>query len=109
MNDTDIRRFHPKDYHRHITAVMQDFSRYNFTLAENVGFGYIDKLRCDKSVRTAVHLADADTIVDALPNGMDTQLETPGFEPLAWSPVGGDFHKNPGLSGGQVWTTYSAS
>jgi ABC-type multidrug transport system fused ATPase/permease subunit len=102
VNGTDIRRFDPREYHRHISAVMQDFSRYNFTLAENVGFGYVEKMACHKSVKSAVHLAEADAIVDGLPFGMDTPLGDSCFESVPWNPMGSASQNRHGLSGGEV-------
>ncbi|EEB87912.1 hypothetical protein MPER_14529, partial [Moniliophthora perniciosa FA553] len=80
--DVDIRCYDPAEYHKHATAVFQGFSKFNTTVRENVGLGYVDAITCGPSVKAAIHLAEADAIVDNLPKGLHTMLETPGFESL---------------------------
>ncbi|KAK7060212.1 hypothetical protein VNI00_000977 [Paramarasmius palmivorus] len=100
VNDVDIRRYHPADYHKHTTAVFQGFSKFNSTVRENVGLGHVEALKCRTSVKTAIQLAEAEAIVGSLPNGLQTVLETPGFEALAYPgmPQSTRYH---GLSGGE--------
>ncbi|ESK93720.1 xenobiotic-transporting atpase [Moniliophthora roreri MCA 2997] len=100
VNDIDIRRYDPAEYHKHTTAVFQGFSKFNSTVRENVGLGYVDAITCPSSVKAAIHLAEADAIVDNLPKGLQTMLETPGFESLAYlgTPQSTRHH---GLSGGE--------
>ena len=103
MNDVDICQYDPADYHKHATAVFQNFSKYNTTVRENVGFGRVEALSRRSAVETAVHLAQADTVVEALPDGLQTILESPGFESLSYpgmlQPLSSHHH---GLSGGEV-------
>ncbi|KAL0580793.1 hypothetical protein V5O48_001258 [Marasmius crinis-equi] len=102
VNDIDVRQYDPADYHRHTTAVFQNFSKYNSTVRENVGLGCVESLSCRSAVETAVRLAQADIIVDTLPNGLQTMLESPGFESLSYpgmpQPQSSRHH---GLSGGE--------
>lgn len=102
VNDVDICQYDPADYHKHTTAVFQNFSKYNTTVRENVGFGRVEALSRRSAVETAVHLAQADTVVEALPDGLQTILESPGFESLSYpgmlQPLSSHHH---GLSGGE--------
>jgi ABC-type multidrug transport system fused ATPase/permease subunit len=104
VNGYDIRQYNPAEYHRHLTAVFQGFSKFNSTIKENVGLGFVEKMGSRIAVETAVHLAEADAIIEALPNGLRTTLETPGFESIAY-PGSTGHQQSPhhhGLSGGEV-------
>ncbi|KAJ7937355.1 P-loop containing nucleoside triphosphate hydrolase protein [Mycena leptocephala] len=98
INGVDIRRYDPFDYHQHLTAVFQGFSKFNTTVREN-------KMRSRTSIETAIHLAEADGVVNSLPYGIRTLLETPGFESMSYSGCTASSRQH-GLSGGEV--SYSA-
>ncbi|KAF8897213.1 P-loop containing nucleoside triphosphate hydrolase protein [Infundibulicybe gibba] len=100
VNGIDIRRYNPTDYHRHLTSVFQGFSKFNSTVKENVGLGRVDKLGSRSTIEKAVHLAQADTIVESLPNGLRTVLETSAFESISY-PGSMDYQHHHGLSGGE--------
>lgn len=72
------------DYHKRLTTVFQGFSKFNTTVAENVGLGDVRKMVDKDEIRKAIHLAEADGIVSGLAGGMDTILEIPGFEALSY-------------------------
>ncbi|KAJ7688422.1 P-loop containing nucleoside triphosphate hydrolase protein [Mycena rosella] len=100
VNDIDIRRYDPFDYHQHLTAVFQGFSKFNTTVRENVGLGRVEKMRSQTSIETAIHLAEADKIVNTLPYGLRTVLQTPGFESMSYSGCTTSSRQH-GLSGGE--------
>ncbi|KAG5653086.1 hypothetical protein H0H81_002385 [Sphagnurus paluster] len=102
VNGVDVRRYHPEEYHRHLTAVFQGFSKFNATVRENVGLGHVMRLAEDAAVAKAVHLAEADSVVQSLPHGLRTKLETPGFDCISY-PGMGRRQQSPhhGLSGGE--------
>ncbi|KAK0242426.1 P-loop containing nucleoside triphosphate hydrolase protein [Armillaria nabsnona] len=102
INGVDLRKHRVPDYHKRVSAVFQGFSKYNYTLEENVGLGCIDKMKCPTAINDALHLAQADGIVKSLPHGLQTVLEGPGFEMLPYpgSLPSGDRHHH-GLSGGE--------
>lgn len=103
VNGVDIRRYNPDEYHRHLSAVFQGFSKFNSTVKENIGLGHVEKLGQRSAIEKAIHLAEADTIVASLPHGIRTMLETPGFESVSYpgmsNPSSSPHH---GLSGGEV-------
>jgi len=103
VNGVDIRRYNPVDYHRHLTAVFQGFSKFSSTVKENVGIGNIEKMSHRQSIEEAIHLAEADNVVQSLPNGLKTHLESPGFESVSYpGSIGSYYHSNRhGLSGGE--------
>jgi ABC-type multidrug transport system fused ATPase/permease subunit len=102
-NGTDIRRYNPAEYHSHLSAVFQGFARFSTTVKENVGIGNVEKITYKPAVETAVHLAEADTLVKSLPNGLKTVLEIPGYESLSYPGMMGfqDTTQRHGLSGGE--------
>jgi ABC-type multidrug transport system fused ATPase/permease subunit len=104
VNGVDVRRYNPADYHRHLSAVFQGFSKFSSTVKENVGLGNVEKIGYRPAIETAIHLAEADTLVESLPNGIKTMLETPGFEAVSYPGMEGfdSYPRRHGLSGGEV-------
>jgi ABC-type multidrug transport system fused ATPase/permease subunit len=70
---------------------------------ENVGLGNVEKIGYRPAIETAIHLAEADTLVESLPNGIKTMLETPGFEAVPYPGMEGfdSYPRRHGLSGGE--------
>ena len=104
VNGTDIRRYNPAEYHSHLSAVFQGFSKFSTTVKENVGLGNVEKISYKPAIEAAVHLAEAETLVKSLPLGLKTMLETPGYESLSYPGMMGceDPTQRHGLSGGEV-------
>ena len=107
VNGVDIRRYSPEDFHSRCTAVFQDFARYNSSAQENIGVGYIDKMRCPYTLDTAMHLAGAKETVCSLPLGLKTKLDIAGQDDGSFQ--SGQLIQSPGpaygchgLSGGEV-------
>ena len=106
-NGIDIRRISPPEYHSHLSGVFQGFSRFNTSVKENVGIGSVEKITYKPAVETAVHLAEAETLVKSLPDGLKTLLEPPGYESFSYPGMMGygDTAQRQGLSGGEVSVT----
>lgn len=102
VNGVDVRRYNPAEYHRHLSAVFQGFSKFSSTVKENVGLGNVEKIGYRPAIETAIHLAEADTLVESLPNGIKTMLETPGFEAVSYPGMVDSYPQRHGLSGGEV-------
>jgi ABC-type multidrug transport system fused ATPase/permease subunit len=105
VNGVDIRRYDPHDYHKHLTAVFQNFSKFNFSAKKNVGLGNVEKLGSRPAIDKAIQLAEANAIIESLPHGLRTILDTPGFESVSYPgmPSSSQHH---GLSGGEVSCLY---
>ncbi|KAF8271713.1 P-loop containing nucleoside triphosphate hydrolase protein [Lactarius quietus] len=107
INDVDVRRYDPAELHSATTAVFQSFCKYNGTVAENIGVGYIPDLERPAALRRAVHLAEGDHIVRSLPHGINTRLDALGLDSMSYSPggMGACGNRAPwtshGLSGGE--------
>lgn len=78
VNGHDIRKYKPSDYHSHVSAVFQGFSKFNSTVKENVGLGNVDKISYMPTIDNAVRLAQADMLVESLPYGLKTMLTSSG-------------------------------
>ncbi|KAH9062011.1 P-loop containing nucleoside triphosphate hydrolase protein [Lactarius vividus] len=104
INDVDVRRYDPAELHKATTAVFQSFCKYNGTVAENVGVGYIPDLDHPTALRRAVHLAEGDHIVRSLPHGINTRLDALGLDSMSYSSAG------MGASGTRApWTSHGLS
>jgi ATP-binding cassette subfamily B protein len=84
----DLRDLDVVDLRARMGAVFQDFVRYQFTAAENVGLGHPPKLEDRPAIELAADAGGARPVIDALPQKFDTML-------------GGWFEKGQELSGGQ--------
>jgi ATP-binding cassette, subfamily B, bacterial len=78
----------PRDLRGRVGAVFQDFVRYQFTVAENIGLGDVARIEDRPRVEQAAQRAGADGIVSQLPQKYDTVL-------------GGWFEAGQELSAGQ--------
>lgn len=84
----DLRDFDASDLRARVGAVFQDFVRYQFSAAENIGLGQPSKLEDRAAIEMAAHAGGARELIDSLPKQFDTML-------------GGWFEKGHELSGGQ--------
>ena len=84
----DLRDFDPRDLRDRIGVLFQDYVKYQFTALENVGLGEVRAITDRPRIDAAVERAGARTVIDALPQKLDTML-------------GGWFEEGHELSGGQ--------
>lgn len=68
INGIDIRRFALEELRRKVGVMFQDFGRYSLTARENISFDET------ADVSEAAHLADADRVIERLPQGYDNML-----------------------------------
>jgi ATP-binding cassette subfamily B protein len=71
---TPLHQLPPGDLRRRIGAVFQDFVRYQFTAAENIGLGWVPALDDRPRIEAAARAGGADAVVQALPQQLDTML-----------------------------------
>jgi ATP-binding cassette subfamily B protein len=84
----NVKDMDPEDLRSRFGAVFQDFVRYQFNVAENIGLGHVPALEDRGRIVRAAEKGGASTLVETLPNQYDT-------------PLGGWFEKGHELSGGQ--------
>jgi ATP-binding cassette subfamily B protein len=64
----------PADWFAQTSVVCQDFTRFELTARESVASGDLSRLSDDSATLQALVRAEADAIVNALPDGLDTVL-----------------------------------
>jgi ATP-binding cassette subfamily B protein len=74
MGDIDIRDFKSADYRKQISAVFQDFGKYNVSVADNIRFGDIDGDRSMEEIADAAKKSGANKYIDSFPKGYDTMM-----------------------------------
>ncbi len=84
----DLRDLDASDLRGRVGAVFQDFVRYQFSAAENIGLGQPSRVEDRPAIELAADAGGARQVIDALPKQFDTML-------------GGWFEKGHELSGGQ--------
>jgi ATP-binding cassette, subfamily B, bacterial len=70
----DVRDMDPDDLRSRVGAVFQDFVRYQFTAAENIGLGNPAQVADRARIEEAARRAGAGPLVASLPQGLDTVL-----------------------------------
>jgi ATP-binding cassette, subfamily B, bacterial len=70
----DLRDMDARDLRSRMGAVFQDFVRYQFTAAENVGLGNPAHVEDRALIEEAVRRGGAGALVESLPRGLDTVL-----------------------------------
>jgi ATP-binding cassette subfamily B protein len=76
IDGVDLRQFTTTDLRREISAVFQDYVRYNLTARENIAFGNVNLLPDEGEILKAALEAGADKAIARLPKGYDTTLGT---------------------------------
>jgi ATP-binding cassette subfamily B protein/ATP-binding cassette subfamily C protein len=74
LGGVDLRDMEPRELRDRIGAVFQDFVRYQFTAAENVGLGSPAHVEDRARVVEAARRGGASALIEALPSGFDTVL-----------------------------------
>jgi ATP-binding cassette, subfamily B, bacterial len=93
----DCRDVPPAELRQRMSVLFQDFMEYDLTAAENIGVGELTVMHDRSRVEAASRMANADTVIAALPHGYDTMLSRIFFgEQDPDSP-----HTGVTLSGGQ--------
>jgi ATP-binding cassette, subfamily B, bacterial len=88
IDGIDLREFDPGELRRAITAIFQDFVRYDFSAEENIAFGDLGALGNRGRVTMAAEQAQAAALIGQLPKGYSQIL-------------GKRFEDGVDLSGGQ--------
>jgi ATP-binding cassette subfamily B protein len=69
-----LRDIPPDQLRRWIGTVFQDFVRYQFSVSENIGLGWIPALEDRARIEGAARAGGADTVIAALPKQYETML-----------------------------------
>ncbi|WP_316812022.1 ABC transporter ATP-binding protein [Pedobacter heparinus] len=74
LGGTDVQNFNLIDYRKEISAVFQDFSRYNVSANDNIRFGALDKIYDKKNIIEASKNSGAHFFIEKLPSSYDTMM-----------------------------------
>lgn len=74
LDGKDLREWDEVVLRRRISAIFQDFNRYQFTLGENVGFGCIKHIGESGRIREAIVRGGAGDVAASLSTDIETQL-----------------------------------
>ncbi|NIK78989.1 ATP-binding cassette subfamily B protein [Paenibacillus castaneae] len=69
-DDTDYKHLQPKELRKSMSAVFQDFVRYETTVRDNVAFGLVDELHNEELLRRNLRLGGADEL-ERMIGGLD--------------------------------------
>ena len=72
--DLDITTVNRDELWDQSAAVFQDYTRFAFTLSENIGFGRAERMMQQAEVERAARQGGADTVARRLPDGFGTLL-----------------------------------
>ena len=76
LDGIDLRRLHPKDLRRAIVMVTQEAYLFSGSVAENIALGKPDATFDE--IRAAARAVGAESFIDALPDGYDTDVNKRG-------------------------------
>jgi ATP-binding cassette subfamily B protein len=74
IDGVDIREYAPEALRRHISVMLQDFVVYQATVAENIGYGDIERINDHQAIRGSARRAGANQLIERLPDGYKTAL-----------------------------------
>jgi ATP-binding cassette subfamily B protein len=74
LGDTDLSTVAAAGWRTNIAAGFQDFARFEMTVQHSVGVGDLPRIDDRAAVGRATRAAYATDVIDALPQGVDTQL-----------------------------------
>lgn len=88
IDGVDLRHIEPQTLHRQISAIFQDFGRYNLSARDNIWLGDVEIKSDDKKIINAALRSGADEVIQSLENNYENIL-------------GKQFGDGEQLSGGQ--------
>ena len=74
LDGVDLREYDLDELRRKMDAIFQDFGRYELTAGENVGLGRLEHMNDSKLLREALVKAGGDSLLESLPDGLETLL-----------------------------------
>jgi len=74
IDGVDLRDFAGRDLRQHVSVIFQDFLRYSFSAAENIGVGRIEEFEDRPRIEESAEMSLADPVIRRLPQGYDQPL-----------------------------------
>ncbi|MBR6728374.1 MAG: ABC transporter ATP-binding protein, partial [Clostridia bacterium] len=92
LDGKDLRDYDVKELYRLFGPIFQDFGKYAATAADNIRFGNLRREGTREDIAYAARRAGADSVVEKLENGYDTEL-TRMFDRKGTDLSGGEWQK----------------
>ena len=74
IDGRDIRDYDPVELRKQFSVMFQDFATYQFSAADNIGVGDVDRVADEAKIATAAGRSGADEVIGNLPEGYATTL-----------------------------------
>jgi len=74
VDGVDLRRIDPARWRERIAAGFQDFVKLEALARDSIGVGDLPRREDPAAVATAIHRADAEVVVERLPDGLESHL-----------------------------------
>lgn len=74
LDGHDLRDYDLEDLRKEMGVIFQDFTQYEFTVAENIGLGQVKRMEDRCAVLSAAHRSGADEVISRLPEGVETRV-----------------------------------
>ena len=88
VDGTDLRCLDTRGWQRQVAAIFQDFTRFELSVADNVGFGRLERAFDRELLKRAAEVVSVRELIESLDSGWDTRLTR-------------EFAEGTDLSGGQ--------
>ncbi|MDQ3513295.1 MAG: ABC transporter ATP-binding protein/permease [Chloroflexota bacterium] len=74
IDGRDIRDYDPVELRKQFSVMFQDYATYQFSAADNIGVGDVDRVADEAKIATAAARSGADEVIGNLPEGYATTL-----------------------------------
>jgi ATP-binding cassette subfamily B protein len=74
VDGADLRRLPTREWRARLSGAFQDYVELQLPVRDGIGVADTARIDDDRALRAAIDRADAGSVVDGLPRGLDTQL-----------------------------------
>ncbi|WP_267864874.1 MULTISPECIES: ABC transporter ATP-binding protein [Bacillus cereus group] len=74
VNGMPLNKIDLNKYFKKISVLFQDFNRFEFTVRENIGFGYLEDLADTEKLKEVIKRVGLENYIKSLPNQYDSRL-----------------------------------
>lgn len=76
VDGADLSEFDVRSWQRRLAVIYQDYIRYEFDAATNIGLGAPERMDDMEALKRACDWAGATEVIDSLPHGLNTMLSS---------------------------------
>ena len=74
LNGKNIQSIDNQEYYKQISAIFQDYIKYEMTAAENISIGNLEWLNDMQKIEDCAKMCGADKLIESFPDGYNQQL-----------------------------------